>query len=67
VSAMTDLPKNSKRLLYAAGYMIDSGSVVSVIPPGPTDQKSPDHKLLNLHMAQKWMNFISWDVDASIV
>ena len=51
MSAMNDLSKNSKRLLYAAGDMIDSGSVVSVIPPGPTDQKSSDHKLLNLHAA----------------
>ena len=31
MSAVTDLPIISKRLLYVAGYMIDSGSIVSTI------------------------------------
>ena len=51
MSAMTDLPKNSKRLLFADGYLIDSGSVVSVVPPKPTDLENPDQNTLNLHAA----------------
>ena len=31
VSAIATSPEPSKRLLYTAGYMIDSGSVVSVV------------------------------------
>ena len=51
MSAVTDLPKHPKRLLYVAGYMIDSGSVVSVVPPMQTELKNPCHKSLNLHAA----------------
>ena len=51
MSAVTDLPIISKRLLYVAGYMIDSGSIVSVVPPKQTEQKDPYHKSLNLHAA----------------
>ena len=51
MSAVTDLPIISKRLLYVAGYMIDSGSIVSVVPPKQTEQKDPYHKSLHLHAA----------------
>ena len=35
---MTDSPENPKRLLYTSGYLIDSGSVVSVVPSKQSDR-----------------------------
>ena len=49
--AMTNSPKPQKRLLYASGYMIDSGSVVSVVPPKKEERDCPDQSSLNLHAA----------------
>ncbi len=51
MSAMTNLPKNTKRLLYVAGYMIDCGSVVFVVPPKQIDLKNSDNDSFNLHAA----------------
>jgi len=76
VSAMNDLSKNSKRLLYAAGYMIDSDRLSLLFHQGRQIKNLQITNYLiymlpmarsSKHMAQKWMNFISWDIDASIV
>jgi hypothetical protein len=46
---MSDLPSSPKRLLYAAGYMIDSGSVVSVVPSNKGEISTEDD--FNLYAA----------------
>ena len=73
LSAVSDSPRNSKRLLYVAGYMIDSGSVVSVVPPTPEERQAHDTEQRHLHAAignliktfGTGISLRSWDANAA--
>ena len=49
---MSGLPEETKkRLLFAAGYLVDCGSAVSVLPPTSEERQNPNSTEYNLYSA----------------
>ena len=49
---MSGLPEETKkRLLFAAGYLVDCGSAVSVLPPTSEERQNPNSTEYNLYIA----------------
>ena len=54
--------KTKKRLLFAAGYLVDCGSAVSVLPPTSEERRNPNPSEYNLYSAngQRICTFVAF-------
>ena len=73
VSDLIPSPRLHKGLLYACEYILDSGSIVSVVPPSTHERQHPDtnkcffhaaNGSIIKHLGQEWIRLLSWDEGA---